>query len=137
MDRAKSSLKHSEEVTCEIGMKLPSLNDYINVCRRNRYEAGKMKKALEDDISIFFRGMPHFGRPVCIHFEWIEDSRRRDLDNVCFAKKFILDALVKSGHLDNDNSKCVVGFVDTFRYGKQAKVVLHIKEVDDGEEETG
>lgn len=137
MARESNSSKRLEEVTCEIGMKLPSLNDYINVCRRNRFEAGKIKKDLEADIAVFFRNIPHFARPVRIDFEWVEDSRRRDLDNVCFAKKFILDALVKSGRLDDDNSKCVVGFTDTFRYGKQAKVIMHIKEVDDGEKETG
>lgn len=113
----------------EIPMKLPSLNDYVNVCRTNKYKAAKFKKNLEDDIMIFVGRLPEFIHPVTIHFHWIESNKRRDLDNICFAKKFILDALVKSGKLKDDNRKCVTAFTDTFEYGDETKVILDIKEV--------
>ena len=115
----------------EINMKLPSLNEYVNVCRTNRFKASKFKKNLEDDIMMFTNRLPRFENPVKIHFHWIEGNKRRDLDNICFAKKFILDALVKSGKLQDDNRKCVTAFTDTFEYGDETKVILEIEEAND------
>ena len=112
----------------EILMKLPSLNTYINACRSNRFQGGKMKKDLENDIGVFIAKLPRFEKPVRIHFHWVEGNKRRDLDNVAFAKKFILDALVKNGKLKDDNRKCVTAFTDTFEYSNETKVILEIME---------
>lgn len=114
-----------------INMKLPSLNEYINVCRRNKYEAAKYKADLESQIALFLKKMPRYTKPIAIHFHWIEGNKRRDLDNISFGKKFILDTLVKLGKLKDDNRKCVTAFTDTFSYGKETKVILEIKEIDD------
>ena len=72
--------------------------------------------------------MPRFDNPIKIHFHWIEGNKKRDLDNVCFAKKFILDSMVKHGKLKDDNRKYVYAFTDTFEYGKETKVILEIEE---------
>lgn len=112
-------------------MKLPSLNEYIRACRENRYSGAKMKKQVEDDIGYFINKLPSFNNPVRIHFTWVEENKRRDLDNVCFAKKFILDSLVKAGKLKDDNRKHVVGFTDSFEYGDKAEVVIEIEEITD------
>jgi Holliday junction resolvase RusA-like endonuclease len=112
----------------EIAMKLPSLNDYIRVCRSNRYKSSKMKKNIEQDIGMFIGRLPKFRKPVKIHFHWVESDRRRDLDNIAFAKKFILDALVKYGKLNDDSSKWVTGFTDTFEYSDETKVIICIEE---------
>lgn len=115
----------------EIPMKLPSLNEYIRVCRENRFKANKFKSNIEDDIGMCIGKLPRFENPVKIKFHWIEGNKRRDLDNVCFAKKFILDALVKCGKLKDDNRKCVYAFTDTFEYGDETKVILEIEEAND------
>lgn len=115
----------------EINMKLPSLNEYINVCRANKFQASKFKKDIENDIGIFIARLPKYENPIKIHFHWIEGNKKRDLDNVAFAKKFILDAMVKFGKLKDDNRKCVTAFSDTFSYGKETKVVLEIEEVEE------
>lgn len=112
----------------EIPMKLPSLNEYINVCRTNPYKASKFKKDIEDEISLYLRDLPRFEKPIKIHFHWIEENKRRDLDNVCYGKKHILDAMVKIGVLKDDNRKCVTAFTDTFGYEKEARVILEIEE---------
>lgn len=117
--------------TIEIPMKMPSINTYINACRRNRYYAAKMKNDLEDDIIVFVSKLPRFDKPVKISFSWIENNKRRDLDNVSSSKKFILDAMVKCGVLTDDNRRCVTAFSDSFSYGKEAKVILTIEEVGD------
>lgn len=113
--------------TCEIPLKLPSLNDYIRACRRSKFEGAQMKKQIEEDIMWHIKKLPRYDKPVVIHFHWVEGNKKRDLDNVCFAKKFILDALVKAGKLKDDNRKCVTNFHDTFGYEKGVwKVILEI-----------
>ena len=111
-----------------IQMKLPSLNEYINDCRTNKFVAAKKKAKVESDIAWFLGKMPQYNKPIKIHFTWVEDNKRRDLDNICFAKKFILDAMVKAGKLKDDNRKCVTAFTDSFMYDKEAKVILEIEE---------
>ena len=118
------------KVSCEIPFRLPSLNEYIDICRTNPYKASKFKKELENDIGIFIDHLPRFEKPVKIHFHWVEENKKRDLDNICYAKKHILDAMVKAGKIKDDNRKCVTAFTDTFSYDKESKVILEIEEVE-------
>lgn len=118
-----------EKVTFEINAKLPSLNEYVRVCRANRYEASKYKRRIEGEIGLFLGRVPRFEKPVRLLFHWVERDSRRDLDNVAFSKKFILDALVKRGKLIDDGQRYVKGFEDTFAHGKETKVIVTIEEV--------
>lgn len=113
---------------CEIDLKLPSLNDYVDICRRNRYESANFKRSIENDISVFIRRLPKLKTPVFIRFCWVEKDMRRDADNIAFAKKFILDALVKCGKIPDDSRKYVKGFADSFIQGKRTKVIIEIEE---------
>lgn len=113
----------------EIPLKLPSCNDYINACRRNKYAGAEMKRKTEEKIIRYLDQLPEYTNPLKIKFTWVEENKRRDLDNICFAKKFILDALVKAGKLKDDNRKIVTAFEDNFEYGDEAKVILEIREV--------
>ena len=126
-EKTLSDSLESHGYRVEIFTKLPSLNTYIEVCRRSRYEANDFKKKLEREILKYFM-IPRIEKPVKIHFHWVEANKRRDLDNIAFAKKFILDAMVKGGYLKDDNRKCVTGFTDSFEYGDAYKVILEIKE---------
>lgn len=116
----------------EIKQRLPSFNEYINRCRSNKYVGAKMKKDIEQDIYIYIleqlRNLK-IRKPVNVTFTWVESNKRRDLDNVCFAKKFILDALQKAEVLENDNSTYVRGFIDKFEYGKESKVIVEMEEI--------
>lgn len=113
---------------CEIPMKLPSLNDYIRVCRADRYQGAKMKREYEQEISFFVYRLPRFVMPVRVRFTWTEKDARRDLDNVAFAKKFILDTLVAMGKLQGDGQKFVIGLSDEFQRGREYGVMVEIEE---------
>lgn len=113
----------------EINMKFPTLNEYIDANRTHRQHGAKMKRDLETGISYFVKRMRKINRPVEIHFRWIETSRRRDPDNIAFAKKFILDTMVKCGKLPDDGWEWVRGFSDSFEIGKTNKVIVYIREV--------
>ena len=117
-------------MTIEIPFKLPSLNQYITACRSNRFEAAVMKKDIETKMFPYLYQMPRIEKPVFIEFHWIEENKKRDLDNVAFAKKFVLDALQRFGKLPNDNAKYVTGFKDTFEYSDKAGVIVTIEETE-------
>lgn len=95
--------------------KLPGLNDYIRACRTNRFQAANMKREVEEKLSGHLSAVPELSVPVRISFIWTEGNRRRDPDNVAFAKKFILDTLVKCGKLSNDDQAHVEAFSDAFQ----------------------
>ena len=63
-----------------ISGRLPSLNDYINVCRHNKYKAAAFKKQVDTQIITEIRKQ-RIGKaktPVYIEFLWVEKDRRRD-----------------------------------------------------------
>ena len=109
-----------------ISGKLPSINEYIDACRRNRYQAAKMKRDAEALVGYQAARLSKINSLVTIRFTWYESSRKRDPDNVCAAKKFVLDALQKCGKLPNDNSHYIRGFEDAFVYGKCQGVMIEI-----------
>lgn len=97
--------------------KLAGLNDYTRACRSNRYIGAKMKADAENIITAHIKEQipdVHFDGTVELKFRWYEPNKKRDLDNVCFAKKFILDALVRNGTIVADGWKGVIGFTDEF-----------------------
>lgn len=97
--------------------KLAGLNDYTRACRSNRYIGAKMKADAESKITACIKQQipnVHFDGTVELKFRWYEPNKKRDLDNVCFAKKFILDALVSNRTIVADGWKGVIGFTDEF-----------------------
>lgn len=114
--------------TGEFGMKakliipgrLAGLNEYTSACRTvsNKYFAGnkvkqKEQKRVKEQIKEQLKGV-HFDNQVWVQFRWYEENRRRDMDNIAFAKKFIFDALVEEKIINTDNWKGVRGFDDEF-----------------------
>lgn len=116
----------------EIDKRLIGLNEYTKYNRANKYMGAKAKQNEQEYIMWCIRrdlGNIKIEKPVIGHFAWIEENKRRDLDNICFAKKFILDALVEAGILKNDNRKIVTNFTDSFGYADKSKVIVELEEV--------
>ena len=95
-----------------------------------------MKKKAESIIEIYImqqlKGV-RFPGTVELSFRWYEPNKKRDLDNICFAKKFILDALVSNGIIVADGWKGVVGFTDNFFVdAKNPRIEVEIKEAGEG-----
>jgi Holliday junction resolvase RusA-like endonuclease len=92
-----------------------------------------MKQDVENEIMWQIKaqiGNPKILVPVKIRFIWIEKDYRRDLDNVCSAKKMIIDSMVKLQLIPNDNRKYVAMLEDVFPpVEKQTKVIVEIMEV--------
>jgi hypothetical protein len=113
MEIQKTAIK---AVSYCIPFELPALNEYINANRSNKYSGAKIKKDIERHICLCIKsqGITTPKIPVYIVYTWRCKDRRKDKDNVAFAKKFILDSLVTCNVLPNDNWDCIQGWTDCF-----------------------
>ena len=120
-----------------INKRLMGLNEYTKYNRTNKY-AGAVAKKKEQQyiINCITQQLENIkiDKPVVGHFTWIEENKRRDLDNICFAKKFILDALVYKAEpdilsSDEEYRKIVTNFTDSFEYEDTSKVIVELEEV--------
>lgn len=90
------------------------MNDYVNECRSNPYGANSLKKRNQKQVYLAIleadrREKLHriYKYPVRLKITWYEPNKRRDVDNITFAVKFILDELVKERILQDDSQKYV------------------------------
>ena len=120
--------------TFTVNAKLCSLNDYINVCRTNKYQAAQFKRDVEEVIGWAIKQALAKGtlkpvkKPCTVKFEWYEKTAKRDCDNIASAKKFILDAMQKQGIIVNDNQKYIKGFTDSFSRANENYVIVTLCE---------
>ena len=108
---------------------LCDLNTYINKERANKFMAAKIKREETDRViaECLVQKLKKIEKPVTIDIEWVTKNTRKDPDNVAFAKKFILDGLVKAGVLENDGRKQITGFSDSYSVSKtNARVIVSI-----------
>lgn len=98
--------------------RLPGLNDYTCACRAHWSKGADLKRRVEETIGWYIlnakrRGTLHpTSARLVLHIEWHERDMRRDVDNIVFAKKFILDAMQKMGIIPDDDRKHVAGVYD-------------------------
>lgn len=96
-----------------IEQKLPSLNEYIRSCRTNKYTGAEFKSSIESLIGWSIKAAMSKGtlkpivKPCEVHIYWHEATKRRDVDNIQSAQKFILDALQHFKIIKNDSRRYV------------------------------
>lgn len=119
------------EFTFEIPGTLPTLNQYVNRERTNRFSAASLKRKTQDYIRAFILDAPKFPGQVTVWFDWIRPDMRSDKDNVAFAKKFVLDALQEAGVITKDSWKLCTPYDRKFVVNKSnpRTVVLITDEV--------
>lgn len=117
-----------------ISEKLPSLNEVINLNRSNRFAASKQKKHLQEVIGEYIidalehKHLQRMRKACEIYMEFTEENHRRDVDNVQSAQKFILDAMVEYGILENDSPKYVKQIYHKIAYGDHYSCRVEIYE---------
>jgi Holliday junction resolvase RusA-like endonuclease len=107
---------------------LTDLNTYVDAERANKYAAANIKKINTDLVTYLTKKLTPINIPVEVVITWVTKNEMKDPDNVAFAKKFILDGLVKSGVLKNDGRKQIKGFRDKYDTDKdnpRVEVELH------------
>lgn len=116
-----------------IDAQLPSLNEYQNACRSNPIVGAKFK---EDTESVILWALLQAKQsrtahrvkeyPEQIKITWHEKDKRRDVDNIKSAAKFILDAMTKSGLIKDDGRRFVSQIYDYVVDDKKTFVVVEI-----------
>jgi len=96
-----------------------TLNEYSDAERTHYRYGASIKKAETSRAALELKRQWKVQIPKAIFkFTWYRKNRRTDPDNICFAKKFLLDAMEEVGIIDNDGWKNVAGFIDEFEVDK-------------------
>jgi len=107
-----------------------TLNQYIDLCRRNRYAGAKAKNTIEHSLcaEMFSQKCSAYEQCVTLHYLWYWKDKKTDKSNIAFAQKFVEDALVKARILKGDGWKFVDGFTHEFEVdSKDPRLELIIK----------
>ena len=90
-----------------------TLNNYIALERGHRMQASAVKNQETTLVMAIAReqGWEPLDMvwPVKANFMWIRPDALTDMDNIAFSAKFVLDGLVRSGILPDDDHSVVVG----------------------------
>lgn len=90
--------------------RLIGLNEYTKANRTKSYLANNIKRD-QEEIVIWSAKACKLEKvmtyPIGLKIKWYEQNAKRDIDNITFAVKFILDGLVKSGYIENDSQRYV------------------------------
>lgn len=110
---------------------LPSLNEYTRANRGNKYAGNKIKQDATDLVCLYAKSQitGKYER-ISLSITYYCKNKKKDQDNIAFAKKFILDGLVKAGVIPNDGWKNVEGWEETFEVDKnEPRICVVIKEL--------
>lgn len=94
-------------LTFSVDGRLCGLNEYTSTCRSNPRAGGSIKRRETNRVARAAKGLPAMRWPVRVSVKWYERDRRRDVDNVEFGMKFVLDGLVKAGVIPDDSRRYV------------------------------
>ena len=98
---------------------LPGLNEYTDANRTDPRAGNRMKKKAQEQIEWSIASkIRQLTPPIKISYLWVEQTKRRDLDNISFAQKFVQDALVNLKALPNDGWNEIQGFTHNFTVDK-------------------
>lgn len=117
----------------EIPGRLDGLNEYTAACRTSSVVGCNVKRKNQDVVCRAIRAarLRHMRTPVDIYITWIEgvkpgvrSFRPRDKDNIAFAKKFVLDALVEEGVIKDDGFRCIGSLSDKFLLNRNHPLII-------------
>ena len=112
---------------------MPSLNKYTDACRSHPKSGARMKSEAEALIAWQLGSKKPFPTPCRVCIAWYEPNRRRDVDNIRFGVKFVLDALVKAGILPGDSQRYVKEIRDSFDCdARDPRIVVTLEEAGGG-----
>ncbi len=120
----------SEIARLTIGMRLPSLNEYISKLNHNKYVANKFKADIQAYINgyIVASHLKPITQKIDIEAHWYEATKKRDPDNIYSAVKYLLDSLQEMGIIPNDSQKYIRHIHNYLEHAEVDYVVVIFKE---------
>ena len=110
--------------------RFPSLNQHDYENRRNRFKGASMKKEATDMaywVCKKYKVKEPYSYIDTITFTWYRRDKSTDKDNISFAKKYILDGMVKAGILKDDGWDNIGDFKDKFLIDGEERVEIELK----------
>lgn len=117
--------------------RLDGLNEYTAECRKLAKGGGACKRKNEAKVKKAIRNarVKPMKTPVLVHIEWIEGMKEgatrfvpRDKDNIRFAAKFILDALVSEGIVKDDGWHHIANIADAYMINRNhPRIVVRLE----------
>lgn len=112
----------------KIKYKFESMNNYINKCRSNYHYANKIKQQETDLACLAFTKIPKIEEyPIELIFHWYMKSKNADLDGRL--PKNIIDGLVRSKKIVDDNVKYIQKITHVYHESKEDYVEVEIKKI--------
>lgn len=111
------------------GMRVMTRRSDFGACRSHWAVGAKPKRESTRLVAACARAarVGRFSGPVTVTCRWVERDARRDLDNVAFGMKFVLDVLVEAGVIGDDDRRHVSGTSSEFATGGgDSRVVVTI-----------
>ena len=114
--------------------RLESYNEYIEKCRRNPYEAAKMKRR-DMDMAEWYMSksdiMDLKFETIIIHLRFFEPKKNRDKDNILgYALKVIQDSLQEMKIIKNDGWNDIENFTHDFFVDKEyPRIEVYVENV--------
>lgn len=101
--------------------RLDGLNTIINKNRHNKYAGAKLSKKNIKKVSWSIKAakLKKLKEPVILSIIYYEKNRRRDPDNILTSKKFILDAMQRTGLIQNDGWKNIESIEEYWQVDKE------------------
>lgn len=112
--------------------RLAGLNEYTESNRTNPRKGNRVKHNEQKIVTTAIRNasLTPIHEPVVILINWYEKDNRRDVDNITAAKKFIMDSLVETKVLKDDNRKYVKQIIDAVYTDTECpRIEVHILSV--------
>ena len=102
---------------------IPTLNEHDKANRGNKFGGASMKKKATNLCAAYVKkamneGFEFKAQPTHFKFEWFVKNKRKDKDNISFAKKYIFDGMVQAGLISNDGWKQIGDWKETFQVDK-------------------
>lgn len=121
-------------ITFVIKGRLPGTNEYTAANRTNKFVGARMKMEAQQLCLLYMVGTARKKRPYfdecTVNVKWYEKTARRDIDNIRFGIKFILDTLQQLKVIPNDNQKVIKSITDEFFVDKEnPRIEVTLKEV--------
>jgi len=105
-------------------------NAYIRAERSNRHQAATIKRD-ETNAAFYIAQNAHLEpitSPCTLHFTWHVKDRRRDIDNIGFGAKAIIDGMVRAGVFPDDRQKYIVRIIHDLVIDKNEGVWVELEE---------
>jgi hypothetical protein len=85
----------------------PTLNDQISAARTNKYASAALKSQWHAIIRPFAYALPIWEGQLYLECVWYIKNASRDPDNIPAALKYILDTLVETKRIKDDNLRII------------------------------